>query len=623
LLKAAGANADESAKEPTVLRLLRQSVVVALACVSIQPALLAAGPSTAMAYTDGVRRLVHTDPVESMPELSRPARASSGSASAQSAAPACSTTHSKGYQMIYARPSDVPSRLATLQADFLADAATASERVTAESGGSPVRFRFLCGIADVNTGQPSSAYGSDPLLPLMSHLSALGYNLSSRKYLVWWDGPQHPFACGEGTFSDDESASPATNNNNVGPDYAVVYKPAGGDGGFCGWTTVLHEIGHTLGAVMHGAPHSTPGWHCTDENDVMCYRDGAGVTTTTVCNVSTPAFDCNKDDYFSTSPAAGSYLATHWNTFNSSFLEPATATPPAPGVPDTTITQKPSAMTTATSATFAFSASETGATFTCTLNGTPSACASPVTYTSLPESTHTFTVAATSVGGTDPSPASHTWTVDATAPTVTLTQPGAVLLTHRKITLAWSSPNAGPGARHQIRYRSASAWSGFGGYALWREQSTAGATFEGSPGRTYCFQVNVIDAAGNQSGWSNERCSAVPLDDRSGTASGVDRGTGSSFYQGTISIGRRTGGSLTFSNVRARSFSVLVQMCSSCRYIDVYWNGTVIKKMNLQSSTAKWVHVPLISFGGVSSGTLKFVVRSPVAVIDAVGASQV
>jgi hypothetical protein len=35
--------------------------------------------------------------------------------------------------------------------------------------------------------------------------------------------------------------------------------------------------------------------------------------------------DCGDDDYFNTNPAAGNYLATHWNTATSSFLQNVTA----------------------------------------------------------------------------------------------------------------------------------------------------------------------------------------------------------------------------------------------------------------------------------------------------------
>ncbi|MGP1667528.1 MAG: hypothetical protein ACTS5I_16805, partial [Rhodanobacter sp.] len=54
----------------------------------------------------------------------------------------------------------------------------------------------------------------------------------------------------------------------------------------------------------------------------MCYRDdGGGGPMRYLCPESHAwLLDCNDDDYFNTSPAPGSYLGTHWNTANSSFL---------------------------------------------------------------------------------------------------------------------------------------------------------------------------------------------------------------------------------------------------------------------------------------------------------------
>jgi hypothetical protein len=80
--------------------------------------------------------------------------------------------------------------------------------------------------------------------------------------------------------------------------------------------------------------------------------------------------------------------------------------------PDTSITRKPAASSTLTSATFEFSSSEAVATFECRIDGGAwEACESPKSYTGLAVADHTFEVRSTSDGRTDASPASAAWKV--------------------------------------------------------------------------------------------------------------------------------------------------------------------------------------------------------------------
>lgn len=88
----------------------------------------------------------------------------------------------------------------------------------------------------------------------------------------------------------------------------------------------IHEVMHMLGSVSRNAPHASSRGHCTDENDLMCYDDGAGVTY--VCG-SPPGggidpneflLDCNDDDYFDPDRPTVGFLANNWNTADSAFL---------------------------------------------------------------------------------------------------------------------------------------------------------------------------------------------------------------------------------------------------------------------------------------------------------------
>jgi len=123
--------------------------------------------------------------------------------------------------------------------------------------------------------------------------------------------------CGIGQLYRD--SQPGQTNANNGSYTAFSRVDAG-----CWGYGEAHEIMHNLGGVQPDAPHGTPNFHCWDENDQMCYDDdGTGpATMQSVCpNRDNRLFDCNHDDYFlAGSPAAGSWLSTHWNTYNSRFL---------------------------------------------------------------------------------------------------------------------------------------------------------------------------------------------------------------------------------------------------------------------------------------------------------------
>jgi hypothetical protein len=90
----------------------------------------------------------------------------------------------------------------------------------------------------------------------------------------------------------------------------------------------------------------------------------------------------------------------------------------APAPPAPTITSGPTNPTSSASATFAFTDSQSGVTFQCSLDGAAfTACTSPKTYSGLGSGSHAFRVQAVA-GNKTSSPASYSWTIDTTAPTL-------------------------------------------------------------------------------------------------------------------------------------------------------------------------------------------------------------
>jgi hypothetical protein len=121
--------------------------------------------------------------------------------------------------------------------------------------------------------------------------------------------------------------------------------------------------------------------------------------------------------------------------------------------PNTTLAGQPASRSNSSSASFSFTATESGSTFQCQLdNGGYSACTSPKAYAALPDGSHTFAVMATDAAdNTDPTPATWTWTVDITPPAmpsnVTATPGDQIAL------ITWNA-NSEPDLAGYLVYRS-------------------------------------------------------------------------------------------------------------------------------------------------------------------------
>ncbi|MEA2131254.1 MAG: hypothetical protein QOJ85_4145 [Solirubrobacteraceae bacterium] len=206
----------------------------------------------------------------------------------------------------------------------------------AETSGSR-HWRFVtdpdpAGVAPCVLRITKVAIGSaddDTFDATMTKLRSLGYNRADRKYLLYVESNVY---CGIGSIYNDSQPGQANVNNGSYAQYARA------DAG-CWNYAEAHELMHNLGGVQTNAPNATPGFHCTDENDEMCYDDdGSGpVVMRNVCGGRDGTlFDCNHDDYFlAGTPLASNYLATHWNTATSAFLIdpgflPDTTPPAAP-----------------------------------------------------------------------------------------------------------------------------------------------------------------------------------------------------------------------------------------------------------------------------------------------------
>lgn len=246
-------------------------------------------------------------------------------------------------QLIYAHPRAI-DRFATF-APTIERRAGQIEAIFDASAAQTGGHRHVRWVTDANCNVdvrsvvvPDTAIALGGFQELVRTLSAQGFSSNDRKYLVWVDTGSatttNPVSCaGLGTLYPDESDS-QQNSNNVFTGVARVEERCL----FAALDAVAakveaHELAHTLGAVQGGTPHHSTSSHCTDDHDLMCYDDGAGLRIVCASTSNEMRLDCQHDDYFSTNPTAGGYLDTHWNLADSRWLEPGPGIAFAPGPP--------------------------------------------------------------------------------------------------------------------------------------------------------------------------------------------------------------------------------------------------------------------------------------------------
>jgi hypothetical protein len=327
-------------------------------------ALLLAAPAAAIAHappeldlTGVPQREFHLDPVGSAPDRMVTQSLAADTAPSATGLPttwcgaertsddtanAAGPANAARVKVIYAYAADQPNRFDQLKDKLQANVSLLSRYVAQQSGDRrTVRFDMgtHCGpeYVDIQTlalPRPRASYvpGSSPDFNTLAAdvRAAVAASYPGRvNWMVYADDMRAGGVAGTGElYWGGNAETPGTSYHDdgrlVGAVWGRAVVPATE---YADVGTMLHEITHNFGGVQPNAPHSSGAMHCNDEYDVMCYADGGPSAVMTYPCPTTNAvagfpdtYDCGGDDYFNPNPAPSSYLATHWNVYDVSFL---------------------------------------------------------------------------------------------------------------------------------------------------------------------------------------------------------------------------------------------------------------------------------------------------------------
>jgi hypothetical protein len=265
------------------------------------------------------------------------------------------------FKLVYAHPADRPDRFDGWRNALQGNVALIQRFLASQSGGAKalrVDMGTSCGpqyvdLQVVHLSGPRSQYVDNFSAIVREVEPRLGQSGGPRNVVILADtlnGGGYDYGLGENVLGSAGDRRGSGNVHNYGGFASVLFSrdglPAPGAGARSWWPEgFLHEISHNLGAVQWSSPHSTqpagfslPRYgHCWQGADVMCYVEDGGAAHAMqydcprVGGAIPQAYDCGRDDYFNPAPPAGSYLATHWNVYDSAFLAPCAQIAPACG----------------------------------------------------------------------------------------------------------------------------------------------------------------------------------------------------------------------------------------------------------------------------------------------------
>lgn len=205
---------------------------------------------------------------------------------------------------------------------------------------------------------------------------------------------------------------------------------------------------------------------------------------------------------------------------------------------------------------------------------------------------------------------------DITAPKVTLAGPNSRIGTAGNYAVRFSATDAESGvATFDVRYRQARYDGDYRATVYpvsWQGKAGSSVMFTLARGYDICFSVRARDRTGNVSGWSGEKCTVVPLDDRSLLASsGWSRTSVAGAYVGTVSTAKSTGRMLRLAMVQVVHGWLVATRCRGCGSVTVSIGGHVLGAVSLYApSTQHQVKIPLPGGGALRTGALVLTTRS-------------